>query len=73
MDRYIAAQNGWEALAHHEQLKSPEHEIVTIKAQESDIEASQRLRSLMTRMAEGRYGKKVMLKLESAQGSLRVS
>lgn len=65
MDRYIAAQNDWEALAHHEQLKSPEHEIVTIKAQESDIEASQRLRSLMTRMAEGRYGKKVMLKLES--------
>jgi len=55
------------------QLKSPEHEIVTIRAQESDIEASQRLRSLITRMAEGKYGKKVMLKLESTQGSLRVS
>lgn len=48
------------------QLKSPEHEILTIKAQESDIEASERLRALMTKIAEGKYGKKVMLKLESA-------
>lgn len=66
MDRYFATRNNWEAPANPEQLRSPEHKIITIKAEESDSEASQKVHSIMTRIAEGRYGKKAMLKLESA-------
>ncbi|KAF8159723.1 trans-2-enoyl-CoA reductase [Crassisporium funariophilum] len=46
-------------------LQTPEHEIVTISAQESDEQATTKLRELMQAMSEGRYGKKVLLKMES--------
>ncbi|KAF8202117.1 trans-2-enoyl-CoA reductase [Pholiota molesta] len=45
-------------------LDTPEHEIVTIPASESDEEATQRLRDMMAAITEGRYGKKVLLKIE---------
>lgn len=46
-------------------LDTPEHEIVTICAEQSDEEATRKLKMMMKAMAEGRYGKKVLLKIES--------
>jgi hypothetical protein len=37
---------------------------VTIPSSESDEEATQRLRDMMAAITEGRYGKKVLLKIE---------
>ncbi|KAJ7583382.1 hypothetical protein C8J56DRAFT_953880 [Mycena floridula] len=48
-------------------LKEPEHEIVTVKANESDEEASRRISEIFTKMASGRFGKKVLLRMESIQ------
>ncbi|KAL0953383.1 hypothetical protein HGRIS_004622 [Hohenbuehelia grisea] len=48
-------------------LKAPEHEIVSIKAQETDEAASEKIQTLISRIAEGRYGKKIMLKLEDVE------
>jgi len=47
-------------------LKAPEHEILTIYAQDSDEVAGQKVRDIITKMSEGGYGKKVLLKIESA-------
>lgn len=46
------------------QLKEPEHEIVTIPAQESDAQATERVRSVMETLSKGQYGKKILLKIE---------
>jgi len=46
------------------QLTEPEHEIVTLKVGESDEEASKKVRDVIAKMAEGQYGKKVLLRLE---------
>jgi len=48
-------------------LKEPEHEILTIPAEDSDEAAGQRVRDIMTKIAAGQYGKKVLLKIESTQ------
>ncbi|KAF7971301.1 hypothetical protein HWV62_21462 [Athelia sp. TMB] len=45
-------------------LKEPEHEILTLRADESDEAATTRLRGVLSKMAEGQYGKKVLLQLE---------
>jgi trans-2-enoyl-CoA reductase len=45
-------------------LTTPEHEIVTISAGVTDEEASQRIREVMRTLTSGRYGKKVLLKIE---------
>jgi trans-2-enoyl-CoA reductase len=39
---------------------------VTSKAEESDEETSKKVRDVIARMAEGQYGKKVLLRLEGA-------
>jgi trans-2-enoyl-CoA reductase len=49
------------------QLKAPEHEILTIPAQDSDEVAGQKVRDIMAKISQGQYGKKVLLKIESAQ------
>jgi len=46
------------------QLKDPEHEIVTLKADESDEEASKKVKDVIAEMAKGQYGKKVLLRVE---------
>ena len=46
------------------QLKEPEHEIVTLTAEEPDEEASRKVKDAIAKMAEGQYGKKVLLRLE---------
>lgn len=46
------------------QLREPEHEIITLSADESDEDASQKVRDVIIKMAEGQYGKKVLLRLE---------
>ncbi|KAJ7634188.1 hypothetical protein DFH06DRAFT_1272282 [Mycena polygramma] len=48
-------------------LKEPEHEILTIPAKDSDEVAGQKVRDIMAKMSQGHYGKKVLLKLESAE------
>ncbi|KAJ4473781.1 hypothetical protein J3R30DRAFT_3377649 [Lentinula aciculospora] len=45
-------------------IKAPEHTIVTIGAQQSDEEATAKIRDLFAEMAEGKFGKKILLKLE---------
>jgi len=45
-------------------LREPEHEIVTLTAEESDDEASKKVRDVIARIVEGQYGKKVLLRLE---------
>jgi trans-2-enoyl-CoA reductase len=45
-------------------LKEPEHEIITVAAGQSDEDATKSLRYILTKMAEGQYGKKVLLRLE---------
>ncbi|KAJ8522734.1 hypothetical protein ONZ45_g701 [Pleurotus djamor] len=45
-------------------LEAPEHEIVTIRGQDSDETASQTIRDVMSKLASGRLGKKILLKLE---------
>jgi trans-2-enoyl-CoA reductase len=37
---------------------------VTLSAGESDEEASRKVRDIIAKMAEGQYGKKVLLRLE---------
>ena len=49
-------------LIKEKQLDTPEHEIVQISKEESDEEASRKLRDVLAAMGEGRYGKKVLLK-----------
>ncbi|KAF5367034.1 hypothetical protein D9758_004019 [Tetrapyrgos nigripes] len=46
------------------QLQAPEHEIITLGKNETDEEVSQRVRGIFSDMAEGKYKKKVLLKLE---------
>jgi trans-2-enoyl-CoA reductase len=38
---------------------------VTITAEETDEEATRKIRDIMKRLTEGRYGKKALLKIES--------
>jgi trans-2-enoyl-CoA reductase len=48
------------------QLKEPEHEIITIGDRESDEEAGRKDKEIITKMSEGQYGKKVLLKMLSS-------
>ncbi|EKM50354.1 uncharacterized protein PHACADRAFT_263603 [Phanerochaete carnosa HHB-10118-sp] len=45
-------------------LKEPEHEVVTIPAQESDSEATRRVHEIMKTLTKGQHGKKILLKIE---------
>ncbi|KXN89404.1 putative trans-2-enoyl-CoA reductase, mitochondrial [Leucoagaricus sp. SymC.cos] len=45
-------------------FQAPEHEIVSIGKQESDSEATSKIRGIFQKLAAGRYGKKVLLKFE---------
>ncbi|KZT09998.1 NAD(P)-binding protein [Laetiporus sulphureus 93-53] len=45
-------------------LKEPAHEMVVIPGTMSDEEAGERVREVMRRIAEGRYGRKVLLRVE---------
>ena len=47
------------------QLHAADHEILKISAQETDSQATERIQNVIQSMAEGRYGKKVLLKIES--------
>lgn len=46
------------------QLKEPEHEIMVLETGESDEDASQKVRDVLSKLSEGRYGKKVLLRIE---------
>lgn len=45
-------------------LKAPEYEVVSIRNQDNDDEATSKIRGVFGRLAAGRYGKKVLLKFE---------
>ncbi|KAJ3930028.1 MAG: trans-2-enoyl-CoA reductase [Lentinula lateritia] len=45
-------------------IQAPRHQIITISAQESDKEATEKIRDVFHRMAEGKFSQKVLLKLE---------
>jgi len=47
-------------------LKEPEHEIITVGDRESDEEAGRKVKEIITKMSEGQYGKKVLLKMLSS-------
>lgn len=46
------------------QLGSPEHEILEIGSRESDSDAREKIRTAISHLTSGKYGKKVLLKLE---------
>ncbi|KAJ7115763.1 NAD(P)-binding protein [Mycena epipterygia] len=48
-------------------LKEPEHEILTIAAQDSDEVAGQKVRDILAKVAKGQYGKKVLFKIEGTE------
>ncbi|TFK32796.1 hypothetical protein BDQ12DRAFT_691998 [Crucibulum laeve] len=48
-------------------LKTPEHEVVTVEAEDSDDQATEKMRAVMSKLAEGRFGKKVLLKIEDTE------
>lgn len=50
------------------QLKEPEHEILTILASDGDTAATKKIRDVMTKLAKGQYGKKILLKIEQPTG-----
>jgi len=45
-------------------LEEPAHEIVTLSAQQSDLEVSVEVKEFIAKMSQGQYGKKVLLKFE---------
>lgn len=49
------------------QLQAPEHEILTIPAEDSDEVAGQKVREIFAKIAEGQYGKKVLLKIAGSE------
>jgi len=59
--------NDLAALMDQKILKEPEHEIVKIASSISDEAATKEIRDVMARIANGKYGKKVLLHLESEQ------
>ncbi|KAH8832606.1 hypothetical protein DL96DRAFT_1667202 [Flagelloscypha sp. PMI_526] len=46
------------------QLKEPEHEVVVVQKKLSDEEAVRILRDVLDKLGKGKYGKKVMLRIE---------
>lgn len=46
------------------QIKAPEHTIITIGGQQTDEEATAKIRDVFAKVAQGKFGKKVLLKLE---------
>lgn len=46
------------------QLAEPQHEIITLSAEQSDAEVAQSVKDAIAKMGAGRYGAKVLLKLE---------
>jgi len=48
-------------------LDSPEHEILVIGGRESDLDAREKICTAIARLASGKYGKKVLLKIEETQ------
>jgi hypothetical protein len=45
------------------QLKEPAHEIITINSTDDDATTSKSVQELMGKVADGTYGKKVLLKI----------
>jgi NADPH:quinone reductase-like Zn-dependent oxidoreductase len=52
-------------LMKEQKLHAADHEILQISAQETDNQATKKIQNVIQAMAEGRYGKKVLLKIES--------
>jgi NADPH:quinone reductase-like Zn-dependent oxidoreductase len=52
-------------LMKEQKLHAADHEILKITAQETDSQATGKIRNVIQAMAEGRYSKKVLLKIES--------
>ncbi|CAL1714850.1 unnamed protein product [Somion occarium] len=48
-------------------LREPEYEILNLKGTASDEEVAQQVRSVIAKIQEGRYGRKVLLRFEPAQ------
>jgi hypothetical protein len=46
------------------QLQEPESVIVTLGGNESDEEVTQKVRDIFMKLGEGRFGRKVLLKVE---------
>lgn len=45
-------------------MVEPKHEIVTLKKEYGDEEVTRIIREVMQKMADGKYGKKVLLRIE---------
>lgn len=49
------------------QLKEPAHEIVTLEGRLSDEEVGRKVRDVIARIGEGKYGRKVLLRIEDPE------
>jgi trans-2-enoyl-CoA reductase len=49
-------------------MKAADHIVVTIGGQETNEEAIEKVRDTFSRMAQGKFGKKVLLRLEGFSG-----
>ena len=47
-------------------MKEPRHEVISIGAQDTDEQAGEKVREVIKKVSEGQYGKKVLLKLDTA-------
>jgi len=48
-------------------LKEPEHDVVRISGGDDDATATKTVRGVMSKVEDGSYGKKVILRIESVQ------
>lgn len=45
-------------------MKEPEHEVLTISAGDSDDIATRKVQGVIRKLTEGKYGKKVLVRIE---------
>jgi len=67
LDERLQMMHTLTGLIREGKLDSPEHEILVIGSQESDSDAREKICTAMSRLASGKYGKKVLLKVEETQ------
>ena len=48
-------------------IRESEHEIIPIRGSDSDEDVTKKVRGVFSKLAEGKYGKKVLFKFEEVE------
>ncbi|KAF8548415.1 NAD(P)-binding protein [Imleria badia] len=67
LDERLQMMHTLTGLIREGKLGSPEHEILVVGSRESDSDAREIIRTAISRLGSGKYGKKVLLKVEETQ------